>query len=192
MNIVNVGYDSTNYYAIDIKGGKLLVDCGMPGSYPKLLAELKRKGIGPKDIRYLLLTHFHPDHAGIAQEIKNGGARLLLMESQLDFIAPMAEMLKRKGMPYAALNKTGTVLLSFNESRKFLLDLGLRGEILPTPGHSEDSVTLILDEGLVFIGDLKPEFMLPEDDAVSHQSWKRIREHRVKRIYPAHGEMLEI
>ncbi len=28
MNVINVGYDSTNYYALEVKGGKLLVDSG--------------------------------------------------------------------------------------------------------------------------------------------------------------------
>lgn len=73
MNIVNVGYDSTNYYLLEAKGGKLLIDCGWPGTLPKLMAELKRKGISASEIKYLLITHFHPDHAGITQELKKLG-----------------------------------------------------------------------------------------------------------------------
>ena len=65
MNILNVGYQSTNYYLIDIKSGKLLVDCGWPGTLPQFSAELKRKGVSIKDIKYFLVTHFHPDHAGM-------------------------------------------------------------------------------------------------------------------------------
>jgi glyoxylase-like metal-dependent hydrolase (beta-lactamase superfamily II) len=188
MNIVNVGYDSTNYYALDIKGGKLLVDCGWPGTLPKFTAELKRKGIGTRDIRYVLVTHFHPDHAGLVQEVKDMGAKLLLMESQPDFIAPMAEMLRKKGVPYVELRPQGNLLLMFKESRKFLAGLGIAGEVIPTPGHSDDSVTLILDEGYAFTGDLYPRFMLSEEDVRSQASWDRIYEHKITRIFPAHGE----
>src|SRR5688500_9574144 len=84
MNIINVGYDSTNYYIIEDKSGKLLVDCGWPGTLPKFSAELKRKGISVNEIKYLLVTHFHPDHAGLTQELKNQGAKFLLFECQTD------------------------------------------------------------------------------------------------------------
>ena len=70
MNIVNVGYHSTNYYALDILSGKLLVDCGWPGTLPQFRAELKRKDIAPSEIKYVLVTHFHPDHAGLVEEFK--------------------------------------------------------------------------------------------------------------------------
>jgi glyoxylase-like metal-dependent hydrolase (beta-lactamase superfamily II) len=187
MNIVNVGYDSTNYYAIDIKGGKLLVDCGWPGTLPKFTAELKRKGITPRDIRYILVTHFHPDHAGLVQEIKDQGARLILMETQPDLIVPMAEGLKRKGTPFTPIHRANSIIMTFKESRKFLSELGLAGEIIPTLGHSDDSVTLILDEGYAFTGDLPPEFMLAEENEKGRESWARIRQHKITRIYPAHG-----
>ena len=83
MNIVNVGYLSTNYYAIDIKGGKLLVDCGWPGTLPQFLAELKRKGLALQDIKYLLVTHFHPEHAGLTQELKSLGIKHLLLDVKI-------------------------------------------------------------------------------------------------------------
>ena len=67
MNIINVGYDSTNYYLLELENGKLLIDSGFPGTLPKLSAELKRKGIAIIEIKYFLATHYHPDHAGLAQ-----------------------------------------------------------------------------------------------------------------------------
>ena len=76
MNIVNVGYDSTNYYVLGASRGRLLVDVGWPGTLPKLHAMLKRKSIMMEDIGYLLITHYHPDHAGLAQEVKAKGIHL--------------------------------------------------------------------------------------------------------------------
>ena len=78
MNIINVGYDSTNYYLLEAKNGKLLIDCGWPGTLPKFMAELKHKGVSVGEIKHLLITHFHPDHAGIAQELKKLGIKLVL------------------------------------------------------------------------------------------------------------------
>ncbi|MEP7346017.1 MAG: MBL fold metallo-hydrolase, partial [Gemmatimonadaceae bacterium] len=67
--IVNVGYDSTNYYVLGQGSSRLLVDVGWPNTLPKFMASLKRKDIVLEHIRYLLATHYHPDHAGLAQEL---------------------------------------------------------------------------------------------------------------------------
>ena len=187
MNIVNVGYDSTNYYLLEIKGGKLLIDCGWPGTLPKLLAELKHKGVSVSEIKYLLVTHFHPDHAGVTQDLKKLGIKLVLLESQVDFIAPFAEYFKGKNLPYIEITQHDNLVLKFADSRKFLAGIGLTGEILPSPGHSDDSVTLLLDEGLAFTGDLPPLFMVAEEDQVTRGSWEKIYQRKITRIFPAHG-----
>lgn len=186
MNIVNVGYDSTNYYLIEARSDKLLVDCGWPGTLPKLMGELKRKGISFKEIKYLLVTHFHPDHAGLVQELKNQGVMLILPECQTGFIAPFAEYFQGKNYPYVPVTAHDNLDLKLGDSRKFLAELGLLGEILHTPGHSDDSVTLILDEGFAFTGDLHPGFIDSADDK-TRASWDRIRSHKISRIFPGHG-----
>ena len=186
MNIVNVGYDSTNYYLIEVQSGKLLVDCGWPGTLPKFRAELKRKGIDFKEVRYLLVTHFHPDHAGLVQELKNQGVKFILLECQIDFIPQLTELFKTKTYPYVTIQANDGLLLNLEDSRKFLAGIGLKGEILHTPGHSDDSVTLILDEGYAFTGDLHPAFM-NIDDATTRASWDKIHQHKIKRIFPGHG-----
>jgi endoribonuclease LACTB2 len=187
MNIVNVGYDSTNYYLIESKHGKLLVDCGWPGTLPKFSAVLKRKGISLNDIKYLFVTHFHPDHAGLTQELKNKGVQSLLLEPQIDFIPQLTEFFKTKDYPYVEIRHNDNLILKLEESRKFLADIGLAGEILHTPGHSNDSITLILDEGFAFTGDLQPRFMLPAEDKISDESWDQIYQHKITRIFPGHG-----
>ena len=187
MNILNVGYDSTNYYLLDIKVGKLLVDCGWPGTLPKFLSVLKRKDASPDQIKYLLVTHFHPDHSGLTQELKNLGISLILMESQVGFINAMDEMYKSKNLPYFPITPEKNIQLKFTYSRAFLATLGLAGEIISTPGHSDDSVTLILDEGFAFTGDLPPRVIIPEENTISKQSWDRIYQHKITKIFPAHG-----
>ncbi len=188
MNIVNFGYQSTNYYLIEIKSGKLLVDCGWPGTLLQFSAELKRKGIALQDIKYLLVTHFHPDHAGMTQELKKLGIKHLLLDVQVDFIPQLTEFFKTKSYPYVQIQTNDSINLQLSESRKFLAQIGLAGEIIHTPGHSDDSVTLILDEGFAFTGDLHPAFMLAEDDVISRQSWDKIHQHKITRIFPAHGK----
>ncbi len=66
VNIVNVGYDSTNYYVLAHISPALLIDVGFPQTLPKLQHTSKRAGIDLPRIPFLLCTHYHPDHAGLA------------------------------------------------------------------------------------------------------------------------------
>jgi glyoxylase-like metal-dependent hydrolase (beta-lactamase superfamily II) len=186
MNIVNVGYDSTNYYIVESQGARLLVDCGWPGTLPKLRGTLKRKGISLEEIKHLLVTHFHPDHAGLAQELKLQGIQLVVLECQTGFIDSFGEYFRGKNLPYVPITQHDNLVLNLDNSREFLAGMGLHGEILHTPGHSDDSISLILDEGYAFTGDLHPSFMNTDDPSTS-ESWAKIRQHRVTRIFPGHG-----
>lgn len=186
MNIVNVGYASTNYYAIELNNGKLLVDCGWPGTLPQFKKVLQRKGMTLAEFKFLLVTHFHPDHAGLVQELKNQGIKFILPETQVEFIPSFGDYFKGKSLPYVEITQNDNLILSLADSRTFLSGLGLSGEILHTPGHSDDSVTLILDEGFAFTGDLHPAFMVTEDDT-TRASWDKIYRHKITRIFPGHG-----
>lgn len=187
MNIVNVGYASANYYAIDIKNGKLLVDCGWPGTLPQFMKVLQRKDIRLNELKYLLVTHFHPDHAGLVQELKNQGTKFILPECQVPFVGSFGEYFRGKSFPYVEIKQNDNFSLKLEDSRSFLAGLGLSGEIIHTPGHSDDSVTLILDEGFAFTGDLHPAFM-SNGDRKTMESWDKIHQHGISRIFPGHGQ----
>jgi endoribonuclease LACTB2 len=111
----------------------------------------------------------------------------VLLESQVDFIVPFAEFFKGKNLPYLEITQNDNLLLKFEDSQKFLAGIGIDGEIVSTPGHSADSVTLLIDEGFAFTGDLPPLFMVTEDDQFTRESWDKIHGHKITRIFPAHG-----
>ena len=69
ITIVNVGYCSTNYWVLSAGTSRLLVDLGYPGTMRKMLANLRRMDVPLGEIRYALATHYHLDHAGLAQEL---------------------------------------------------------------------------------------------------------------------------
>ena len=187
MNIVNVGYDSTNYYVIGSGKNRLLVDVGWPGTMGKLLAMLKRKGIAIEDVRYLLATHYHPDHAGLVQEVKGRGVRLMVVEGQAEFIPGLTQWMKPE-MHYTNIDLRDNTAVTLAESRGFLAKLDISGEIVNTPGHSDDSVTLVLDTGDAFTGDLQGVSRAGEKDvATVSRSWEVLRSLGVRTIHPGHG-----
>jgi ribonuclease/clavin/mitogillin len=189
ITIVNVGYLSTNYWVVSAGRSRLLVDLGYPGTMGSMRARLKQMNIPLKEIKYALATHYHIDHAGLAQELKMEGVGLLVLETQVAAIPLMKQFTKPQDH-YVDILLVGNINISFEESRILLAQMGILGEILPTPGHSEDSVSLLLDDGAVFTGDLTPlEHAWGEAGKVVKASWQLLREKGAKRIYPAHGEI---
>jgi glyoxylase-like metal-dependent hydrolase (beta-lactamase superfamily II) len=187
MDIVNLGYRSTNYYALPVNGGKLLVDCGWYGMMSQFLAQFKRKGVDPAQVKYVLATHYHMDHAGLVNEFKKLGAQLILMQSQLAALVQGEPPTPVKPPLLITTSDAGNILLKFAESRKFLDSIGLAGEIVATPAHSQDSVSLVLDDGSAFTGDLPPRTLISDEDPRLRESWAELDRRHVRHVYPAHG-----
>lgn len=187
VTIVNVGYRSTNYYVVGAGSARLLIDLGWPGSWAELTGALKRKGLTTHDLTHAFATHYHPDHAGLAQELKRAGLTLIVIDAQVDAIPLLAQMVKPTD-GYLPLTLDGARVLSASASRAYLARLGIAGEIIATPGHSDDSMTLVLDSGAAFTGDLTaPWLAFGDGQARVLQSWAEIRRSGVTTVYPGHG-----
>lgn len=187
ITIVNVGYKSTNYWVVSAGTSRLLIDLGWPGTMGPMQANLRRMGIPLKEIRYALATHYHIDHAGLAQELKNAGVPLLVVDVQLASIPLMVRSTKPADR-YVEIRTTDNITISAAESRDALARIGIGGEIIHTPGHSDDSVSVLLDDGSVFTGDLTAPGLAADDQAsVVMESWRRLRERGATHVYPGHG-----
>jgi ribonuclease/clavin/mitogillin len=187
LTIVNVGYRSTNYWVISGGTSRLLVDLGWPGTMGRMRASLKRMDVPIAEIQYGLATHYHIDHAGVAQELKLAGVPLLVLDVQVSAISLMKTWTKPQDQ-YLEVTMHDNVEISCDESRSLLERIGIPGEILHTPGHSDDSVSLLLDDGSVFTGDLTaPQYIGLENPEVVQESWRLLRERGATRVYPGHG-----
>ncbi len=187
LTIVNVGYRSTNYWVVSAGASRLLVDLGYPGTMGLMRASLKRMDVPLAELRYALATHYHIDHAGLAQELKLAGVPLLVLEAQVHAIPQMKRWTKTQDH-YVEITLHDNVTVPFAESRSLLERIGIAGEILHTPGHSDDSVSLLLDGGPVFTGDLTPLPYAWEDEAsLVAASWRLLLERGATHIYPGHG-----
>lgn len=73
-----VGTRDAASFLIVSESGHILIDGGYPGSPTKILASIRQLGFDPRDIKILLNTHGHFDHAGGLAELKRQtGATLL-------------------------------------------------------------------------------------------------------------------
>lgn len=196
-----------------VKGSKLaVVDTGAPGSAPKILAALRKQGFQPADVGLILLTHAHSDHAGSAAELRQAtGAPVAVHCGDLamlrrgdngkflptDLEARISQRFVDK--PFPAL-EPDLVL----DDQSDLRALGVDAELLPTPGHSPGSISLLFANGDAIVGDIlrggimggiflssrpKYPFFLYDlaDQPVILESVQRVLEAGAQRLYVGHG-----
>lgn len=161
-----VPFGVVNCHLVVGEQGCLLVDTGVPGSHRKIEQALKALGRSFKDIRLIVVTHAHMDHAGSAARVRRlSGAPIVAHEGDLPYYQqrkPMtfcstgwvSRMFFRTGVivrPYEPF--TPDILLTDGQ----VLDLsphGVAGRARPTPGHTAGSMSVELDSGDAMVGDL--------------------------------------
>lgn len=90
---LHIALGSTNVYALEDRAGVLLIDAGpdYPGAWEHLLAALAESGVGAGDVRTVVLTHGHRDHAGLAARWQQAGASIIAGRRDADLLALDAE-----------------------------------------------------------------------------------------------------
>jgi N-acyl homoserine lactone hydrolase len=162
-----------------------LVDPGLIMQGAPVIGALAELGVEPQEVKDVILTHLHFDHA-------EGMAAWPMRRTyvhKLETEAPYAQVVS------GPLENAQLEVLEGEEGE---IEPGLRW--LRTPGHSDGLITVLVDtdEGLVAIasdcvGPLPeyfermelPEDFGPERDELLRQ-WKRIRELRPKMVIPGH------
>ena len=181
-------YGNTNTFFIPGDGVGLLFDTDYAGTLPAFYKAIKKNGIEIKDIGYVLVSHFHPDHMGLVGDLTEKGVKLLLLDVQRDQIRFSEHIFEKERLPYKPVDESAAVMISCEESRDFLARIGIHGEIIWTPSHSVDSVSLLLDDGDGFVGDLEPfEYLEAYDEnSALKRDWEHILSFCPKTIFYAH------
>lgn len=166
-------YGNTNTYLI--KGHKyILFDTDWAGTFSAFCKALKSKKVELSDIEYLVVSHFHPDHMGLAGQLMEFGIKPVVFDVQKEYIHFADSIFsKEKQKEYIPIDDERIIPVKIDDSRQFLHEAGIEGEIIHTPGHSEDSISLWLDEGCLLVGDLNPLYELPLHEGTQiGNTWK--------------------
>lgn len=188
--MIKLKYGNTNTFLLRGESGTLLIDTDYAGTLPAFFKEIKKHQIRVCDIDYVLATHYHPDHIGIISELMDKGVKLLLMDTQVPSVHFSDEIFRKdRSIKYTPINENGATVICCAKSREFLSDLGLNGEIISTPSHSKDSISVIMDNGDCFVGDLEPIDYLAAyiDNPNLSDDWERIMKFNPKRFLYAHA-----
>ncbi len=189
MMITKLRYGNTNTFFIKGEHGGLLVDTDYAGTASKFYKALKDCGIKLSDIDHVCATHYHPDHAGLIGELMKQGVKLLLFDVQVKSVHFSDKIFEKDKLPYEPIDPEKAAFISCAESRAFLKEIGISGEAVHTPSHSPDSISLILDSGECFAGDLEPLEYLEayEENLPLKKDWDRILELHPKKILYGHA-----
>ena len=207
----------TKVYLLPCSKGYLLIDTGYEADYEKFRTKLKKTGIEIDQIKYLLLTHYHDDHSGFANKLKyEFGIPLIVQkkavpllaqgdsgEEEGDYITRRMRILfsafelfhKDFKYPPVLINDEDTLV--DGDDKNILRVLGINADILYTPGHSVDSMSVLYDDGVAFVGDAAMNFLKftgthyrPIYYSNLEQTYKSIQKlisAGAKTILPAHG-----
>ena len=191
--------------------GLILIDTGSPGKGSQFLKQIRRLSISPEDISLILLTHGHWDHAGSLRDLKETtGAQVAINHREKDWVEQGLKMVPPVFGPrrrlFRAIALTWTFFIRFHgtpvdvvlgDEDYSLEPFGISGRAVHTPGHSMGSMSLLLDTGEAFVGDLamtghprRPEPGVPiyaESREAVKNSWRTLLDKGARWIYPSHG-----
>lgn len=188
-------YGNTNTFYISNGTGGILVDTDWAWTLSAFYKAIKSRNIKTEDIHYLIITHYHPDHMGIASELIELGIKLVVVDVQCDFIHCFDSIFqKEKDRIYKPIKDDEAIIISCSDSRNFLAEIGVAGEILYTPGHSDDSISIILDDGIAIVGDLDPldSVLAYNDNDILKNSWNKILSHNLKVVFYGHANERDV
>lgn len=221
LKLTQIKLSQTRCFLLQAREGYLLIDCGNPYDQEVFLNNLHEQSIALSDIHYLLLTHHHNDHAGLLPFLTKANPDLQVIMSKTcaaylktgKHVKPMQEHYSNLGLhlliglfnrfnkhfserftPYCGRFQDRLIE---GDSDTLLPELGINGKICCTPGHTVDSLSVVVGQ-VAFVGDAARNILnitgtpyqpiLVNDLEACYHSWNKLLHEGAKTIYPAHGK----
>lgn len=206
--VVRIPLRISNAYLV--KGQQpVLIDTGSPGEEKKIIRALDEHRYSLRDLRLIIHTHAHVDHAGSTAALAALGGIPSLIHSR-DY----SNLLEGRNGRVKLHSFSGWLIRQFImrnyppakadiifEKKIDLSDFGIDAKLVHTPGHTPGSCSVVLNNGDAMVGDLimggllggylNPE--LPtyhyfiDDRQLVHRSIKKLLDMGVERFFPGHG-----
>mgnify|MGYP005843766309 CR=1 FL=1 len=203
--VIPIRLGSSLCYFIPSRNGALLIDAGNAGKVDHLNSVLLAHEYELQDIKLIVLTHTHHDHVGSLAEIKlRTGAKVMVHAAEAGFLQKGHTPLPNGTTPWTKLAVGAGRLANFGKyeavtpdivvnGKTDLREFGVNGKVLPTPGHTAGSISVILN-GRAFVGDtlfgfrsenVFPPFLSNLDEL--KKSWNILLNTPCRTFYPGHG-----
>src|SRR5689334_11781591 len=172
-------------YLLETDDGPALQDCGPTTCVPELKAQLGERGLELQDVRHLLLSHIHLDHAGAAGVLVREHPRLQVHVSEIGaphLVDPSRLERSARRLYGDDFDRLWGELAPVPEENVHVVgDETLGLATFPTPGHASHHVCYLDRDGTLYAGDacgvrIQPsEFVLPPTPPpeVDLDAWER-------------------
>jgi glyoxylase-like metal-dependent hydrolase (beta-lactamase superfamily II) len=159
-------FGMVNAHLIRSEGGCILVDAGIPGSEQKIARVLARHSLSFKDIKLIVVTHAHTDHAGSAASLRAlSAAPILAHKDDADFYSRKAPMtycptglvgrfFLKTPAPHQPYEGFVPDILMEDADTVDLAEFGVEGLVRHAAGHTPGSISLELSSDDALVGDL--------------------------------------
>ncbi|MFH1140960.1 MAG: MBL fold metallo-hydrolase [Chloroflexota bacterium] len=175
--------------------GAVLVDTGGPGSVGAIASGLKRLGLSLGQVRWIYLTHYHPDHSGnlgrLAQET---GAKVAMHKEEWPLLSGEGPAPSPFRNPLVAeltdpivrrmYDSPATTDMLLEDGDELALDGQRKLQVVHTPGHTLGSISLfVLPQKVLIVGDAlqyrfgriaPPAASVTQDSAQAMQSVRKL------------------
>lgn len=159
-------FEMVNAHLVRGDGGCILVDAGMPGSEKKIERVLSRHGLSFADIKLIVITHAHVDHAGSAHAIRElsrapiiahaNDAKHFSRDTPMTYCPTgwVGRLFLKTPVPHEPYTEFVPDVLLSDDDTLDLEKYGISGVIGHTPGHTSGSISVQLSSKDALVGDL--------------------------------------
>ena len=212
-SIARISFLNVSGFLLFADHGALLIDTGYGNTTSFFINALKKYNLQPEDIRLIVLTHTHFDHAGGVAEIAAiTGAPVAVHQLEANYLergstpVPPGTRWKAKVLHVIArlfarkkFRYTGVIPNIRFEKEFSLKEYGVKGKVLHTPGHTEGSVSVILENGEAIVGDnvmgiprknYFPPFAVDIRGVIN--TWQTYVDLGLETVFPAHGRSVKV
>jgi glyoxylase-like metal-dependent hydrolase (beta-lactamase superfamily II) len=144
-------------YVVETDGGPALFDCGPTTCAGALEAGLRSRGLELRDVRHLLLSHIHLDHAGAAGVLVRKHPELHVHVSAIGaphLVDPSRLEASARRLYGDAFDDLWGELAPVPEANVHVVGDAVLGlECFPTPGHASHHVCYLAADGTLYAGD---------------------------------------
>jgi glyoxylase-like metal-dependent hydrolase (beta-lactamase superfamily II) len=180
-------------YLLETEDGPAIFDCGPTSCVEHLKAGLAERGLELGDIRHLLLSHIHLDHAGAAGVLvrEHPGLQVHLSDVGAPHLIDPTKLEASARRLYGdAFDELWGELAPVPTENVHVVDDSVVGlDCFPTPGHAWHHVSFLASDGTLYAGDAagvrigSGSFVLPPcpPPELDLEAWERTLEEIERR-----------
>lgn len=184
-----LGTNKRSVYTTLIKGNKnCLIDTGTANNFNDIKSFCEEEGVEINDIDIIINTHCHADHIGSNYLFKKANSNIILYAHRLakPYIEDLEKQYKERPVPgfFDLISGSNKVDKALEDGD--VIDIGMKLQIIHTPGHSKGSISIFIPEKDVLItGDAVPgrqDIPIYEDVNELKKSFLKLKETGAKHV----------